>query len=195
MTEAADKGLALAPGDPHLRFGHGIALGRLGTTRGVLKSLFLAKDVESDWLSVANQRTFQYSSLGGHEQLPCDAYHALGVYYRLVPDWWIVQVLAGTRGDLNKSLEFHQKAVKCKPGEPANWLELGVTQLCLGPRGDEALVAAGRASLEKVGAMPAANPRQAIDVRNAGRVLADESLACEYSRDGQQDLDEKNLEK
>lgn len=195
MKDAAERGLALAPGDPHLRFAHGIALGRLGTTRGVLNSLFLADDVESDWLSVVNASAYQYSSLGGREQLPCDAYHALGIFYRLVPDWWIVQVLAGTRGDLEKSVEYHQRAVQCKPGEPANWLELGVTQLCLGQRGDDAMVEAGRASLRKVQGLTPENPRQKIDVRNAGKVLADESLACEYSRDGQQDLDEKKLEK
>jgi hypothetical protein len=195
MLDAADDGLALSPGDPHLRFARGIAMGRLGTTRGVLRSLFMAKDIESDWLAVATHPSYQYASIGGLELLPCDGYHALGIYYRLVPDWWIVQVLAGTRGDLQKSLSFHQKAVACKPDEPANWLELGVTQLCLGQRGDEAMLAAGRVSLKKAQGLSADSVRRRIDVRNAGRLLADESMACEYSRDGQQDLDEQNLEK
>lgn len=194
MLDAADAGLRLAPGDPHLRFARGIANGRLGTTRGILSSLFLADDVEDDWLAVAKSSTFQYSSIGGRELLPCDAYHALGIYYRLVPDWWIVQALAGTRGDLNKSLSWHQKAVQCKSKEVVNWLELGVTQLCLGQKqGDESMLQAGRDSLRKAQGLPAESARAKIDVRNAGRVLADESMACEYSRDGQQDLDENKL--
>lgn len=196
MLDASDAGLALAPGDLHLRFARGIAMGRLGTTRGVLRSLFMAKDVESDWLAVANSKTWTYSSIGGRELLPCDAQHAIGIYYRLVPDWWIIQVLAGTRGDLHKSVNWHTKAVSCKSNEPANWLELGVTQLCLGQREkDEAMLEAGRASLRKAQSLHAENPRMKIDVRNAGRVLADESMACEYSRDGQQDLDESKLKK
>jgi hypothetical protein len=194
MLDTADKGLALAPGDLHLRFARGIAMGRLGTTRGILASLFMADDVESDWKAVATSSTYQYASIGGKEVLPCDAYHALGIFYRLVPDWWIVQALAGTRGDLSKSVEWHQKAVKCKPNEAANWLELGVTQLCLGQdTGDEATLEAGRASLRKAQGQTAHSARAKIDVRNAGRVLADESMACEYSRDGQQDLDESKL--
>jgi hypothetical protein len=196
MIDVTEKGLALAPGDLHLRFAHGVAMGRLGTTRGVLSSLFMAKDVEADWLSVATSSTFRYASLERHEVLPCDAYHALGIYYRLVPDWWIVQVIAGTRGDLVKSESFHQKAVACKPGEPGNWLELGVTQLCLGDdTNDAAMTAAGMASLRKAQGLTAHSARAKIDVRNAGKVLADPSLACEYSRDGQQDLDESKLEK
>lgn len=196
MLDASNAGLALAPGDLHLRFARGIAMGRLGTTRGVLRSLFMAKDVESDWLAVATAKDWAYSSIGGRELLPCDAQHAIGIYYRLVPDWWIVQVLAGTRGDLHKSADWHGKAVQCKPTEPANWLELGVTQLCLGQHEkDEAMLAAGRASLRKAQSLAPENPRMKIDVRNAGRVLADESLACEYSRDGQQDLDESQLQK
>ncbi len=194
MLDTTEKGLALAPGDLHLRFARGIAMGRLGTTRGILSSLFMADDVEADWLAVANSTTWQYASLGGREVLPCDAWHALGIFYRLVPDWWIVQALAGTRGDLEKSLSYHTKATTCKPAEAANWLERGVTELCLGQRDDDAaMLAAGRASLKKAQSLPAETGRAKIDVRNAGRVLADESLACEYSRDGQQDLDESKL--
>lgn len=193
MLDAAERGLKLAPGDPHLRFARGIAMGRLGTTRGILSSLFMADDVEADWLAAAGPSS-RYASIGGKEVLPCDAYHALGIFYRLVPDWWIVQALAGTRGSLEKSLEWHTKATGCKPNEAVNWLERGVTELCLGQRdGDEAMLTAGRASLKKAQSMSADTPRARIDVRNAGRVLADESMACEYSRDGQQDLDESKL--
>jgi hypothetical protein len=194
MADLTDAGLAMAPGDPHLRFARGIAMGRLGTTRGVLSSLFMAKDVESDWLAVANDPDFKYASIDGNEELPCDSFHALGIYYRLVPDWWIVQVLAGTRGDLDQSLAWHQKATRCKPNETQNWKELGVTQLCLGQkRGDQALLDAGNASLRKVLSLRPDTPRQRIDLKHAQMLLDDPSLACEYSRDGQQDLDEDKL--
>lgn len=196
MLDATEAGLKLAPRDLHLRFARGIAMGRLGTTRGVLSSLFMAKTVETDWLSVAQSNTFTYSSLGGYERLPCDAYIALGIYYRLVPDWWIVQMLAGTRGDLDKSLSWHQKAVQCKPREVQNWKELGVTQMCIAERrGDDTMKQSAVASLTKCQQLKPQSARAVTDQKHCQKIIADPSLACEYSRDGQQDLDEKNLEK
>jgi hypothetical protein len=193
MLDDANAGLKLEPGNLHLRFARGIAMGRLGTTRGVLSSLFMAKDVEADWLAVANS-SWKYASLGGYEVLPCDDYHALGIYYRLVPDWWIVQMIAGTRGDLNKAVEYNQKSVQCKPNEIENWKELGASQLCLGQKnGDDALIAAGKQSLQHALTLPAPRSRNKTDQKHSQMLLNDPSLACEYSRDGQQDLDEKKL--
>lgn len=195
MLAAAQAGLKLAPNDRHLLFARGVAMGRLGTTRGVLSSLFMADDIESDWLTVANDKGYAYASLGGHEIIPCDTYHALGIFYRLVPDWWIVQMLSGTRGDLEKSLQWHQKAVQCKPNEVSNWKELGATQLCIGQKKkDPAMVDAGIASLRRGAGMVPKNDRQRIDVRHCKAMMEDPSMACEYSRDGQQDLDQKKLE-
>lgn len=196
MLDATNEGLALAPGDLHLRFARGIATGRLGTTRGVMSSLFLAKSVESDWLSVAQNGSYVYSSIGGYERLPCDAFHALGIYYRLVPDWWIVQMLAGTRGDLDKSVSWHKKATQCKPKELQNWKELGVTQMCIAEkRGDEAAKQEGLASLTKCSQLKTSSPRGITDQKHCKMLMADPSLACEYSRDGQQDIDESKLDK
>lgn len=196
MVDTVDAGLAQFPGDLHLKFARGVAMGRLGTTRGVLSSLFMAKDIERDWLDVAEQHTWDYSSLGGSELLPCDAYHALGIYYRLVPDYWIVQMIAGTRGDLDKSLAWHQKAVACKPREIQNYKELGATQLCIGEkRKDPAMTQAGIASLNKARSLHPNNERARIDIRHSAAMIADPSLGCGYSRDGQEDLDEKKLEK
>jgi hypothetical protein len=195
MLAAADAGLALAPGDPHLRFARGIAMGRLGTTRGVLSSLFMAKDVEEDWLAVADAQGFHYQSLGNEELLPCDAYHALGIFYRLVPDWWIIQVIAGTRGDLDRSLEFHRKAVSCKPDDIDNWKELGATELCISDkRSDTAMLASGLTSLSRALAIPAKTDRERLDHLHSKMLIAQPTLACEYSRDGQQDLDESKLQ-
>jgi hypothetical protein len=194
MLAAADAGLALAPGDPHLRFARGVAMGRLGTTRGVLSSLFMAKDVEQDWLAVANAKGFHYQSIGNEELLPCDGYHALGIFYRLVPEWWIIQVIAGTRGDLDASLDFHRKAVACKPDDIDNWKELGATELCIADkRKDPSMLAAGLTSLSRALALPARTERERIDHRHSTMLIAQPSLACEYSRDGQQDLDESKL--
>lgn len=196
MIDVAEKGLEIDPNNIHLLYGYGIGKARLGTTRGVLSSLFMAKEIEEVWLRVA-QSDYRYSSLGGQEMLPCDAELTLGIFYRLVPDWWIVKVLAGTRGDLDKSHERLLAADACYPDRVGVVKELGVTELCIGTKrkGDEAMLAAGRATLERMLALPAETPSDVIDQRHARMLLEDPELACEYSRDGQQELDEEKMEK
>lgn len=196
MLSLCEEGLAIAPDNPHLRFCRGVAMGRLGTSRGVLASLFMAKDIEQDWLKVVDERDFVYSSLDNREALPCDVYHGLGMYYRLLPDWWIVKVLAGTRGSLDKSLEYNTKAVTCKPKVVENWLELAATQYCMATKTkDDALKAAADQTVTHALTLPATTDLSRIDRRHLQRLRDDPSLGCGYSRDGQQELDEKKLEK
>lgn len=189
MRDWAARGLAIAPDHPHLRFARGLAHARIGTTRGILSSLFLAKGVEEDWRFVADSG-FVYSSLDRNEMLPCDALLTLGIFYRLLPDWWIVQAITGTRGDLDLSLAMLERADRCGPDRIGTVKELGVTRACIGTtRGDEAMLAAGRQAFERVLALEPDGRTDEIDQRHAAALLADPSLACAYSRDGQQKLD------
>ncbi len=193
MWDVVEGALAKKPDDPHLRFARGIAIGRYGTTRGVLASLFLAKQVEADWVAAATSG-YKYRSLGGEEEMPCDVYQALAIYYRLVPDWWIVQAIAGTRGDLHKSVAYGEKAVACSPHRIRNLKELGVAQVCLGKRTeDAALVDKGLGTLRRALAEVPSSASEKVDLNHVPRLLADPDLACAYSRDGQQDLDRSNL--
>ncbi len=194
MIQVAEAGRARFPDDMHLLFGYGIGKARLGTTRGVLSSLFMAKEIEQAWLRVVASG-YRSSSLGGEEMIPCDTQLTLGIFYRMVPDWWIVKLLSGTRGDLDKSLAFLKDADACHPKRTGVVKELGVTQLCIGSqRSDAAMIEAGRATLRRVLALPIDSPTDTIDHRHAVMLIDDPSLACEYSRDGQQDLDEAALE-
>ncbi len=193
MLAVADAGLETTPGDPHIRFARGIAAGRLGTTRGVLSSLWAAKGIEQDWLYTANSGHV-YSSIGGSEQLPCDAYHALGIFYRLVPDSWIVQMLAGTRGSLEKSHEFLIKADRDCPNRIQTMKELAATKMCMAGKKNQALMDEGKAVVEAYLKLEPADEKDEIDQKHGRLMLADPSMACGYSRDGQQDLDTKKLE-
>jgi hypothetical protein len=193
MARVADEALEHNPGDRHLHFARGVANGRYGTTRGVIASLFLGRSIETDWLTAADG-TLVYSSIGGSEQLPCDAYHALGIFYRLVPEWWIIKVLAGTRGDLDKSLSFHEQANERCPNRVWNLKELGATALCIGTKRKEpAMTERGLVHLQEAIIAPGSSGTSVTDREHAQMLLDDPSLACEYSRDGQQDLDEQQL--
>lgn len=195
MAEYAEKGLELDPDNPHLLFGKGVALGRLGTTRGVLASLFMAKDVEGSW-KAALDTGFSYAAIGDAEYIPCDVHQALAIYYRLVPDWWIVQVIAGTRGSIEKSVDHARKATACAPAPLIrSTKEQGVSEICFGQRNkDPVMVETGLATLKSARALPPRGSTDTIDLAHIEMLIADPDLACEYSRDGQQDLDKEKLD-
>jgi tetratricopeptide (TPR) repeat protein len=193
MYDLLNKALTIDPGNAHLLLNRGIALGRLSTTRGVLSSLSNLKAVESDWLAAAGA-PYRYESLDGGETMPCTPYLTLGIFYRLVPESWLVGALAGTRGDLDKSLMWLEKADACRPNRIGVLKELGVTQLCIGDRRKQPeMTARGLATLSRTQGLPDQHTTGAIDKRHALKLMADPSLACAYSRDGQQQLDEKEL--
>lgn len=194
MVAWADKGLAVAPGHPHLLFARGVAMGRLGTTRGVLSSLWMAKTIEESWITVT-QSDFRYATANERELLPCDAHQALSIFYRLVPESWLVGMVAGTRGDIAKSVEHAVLANACAPNVIRNLKELGASSLCYAERrGDPVKEAEGRAALERLLTVRPNSDLDRIDHNHARRLLDDPTLACGYSRDGQQQLDESQLE-
>lgn len=193
MVRVAEAGLAMSESDPHLLFALGLAKGRLGTTRGVLSSLFMAKDIEQAWLRSADSG-FTYASLNGAEQLPCDVYLALAVFYRLVPEYWVVQLVAGTRGDRQKAVAYAAKADTCSPDRISVLMEVGASHLCRGADlHDAAMIERGLAALRRIDGLPPRIPTDHIDRRQARNLIADPSLACGYSRDGQQDLDASHV--
>ena len=190
-----DEGVAADPDDMHMQFARGIVMGRLGTSRGVLASLGMAKDIEGAWTKVI-ESPYVYHSIGDSEQLPCDAYLALGIYYRIIPDSWLINMIAGVRGDLDKSLEMQTKSVACAGSRIRSIKELAVTQLCIGTtRDDPAMLAQGVATINRYLTLPPTSKTDVIDIKHGARLLGDPKLACGYSRDGQQDLDEKQLQK
>ena len=195
MVDIAERGLSLNPGDAHIRFARGIANGRLGTTRGVVASLWSAKGIEQDWLFVANSG-FEYASINGDEQLPCDADLALGIFYRLVPDSFIVQMLAGTRGSIDKSIQHLSAANQCAPNRIGTMKELAVSQMCKGGKEKDAtLVDEGKANIRAYLSIAPVNEVEEIDIAHGHLLLASPDIACGYSRDGQQNLDTSKLKK
>ena len=193
MMQIAETALTAHPNDTHIKFAMGVAIGRDGTHRGVIASLFNAKRLEDIWLDAADD-DFLYSSINGEERLPCDVWHGLGIFYRLVPDHWIVKLIAGTKGSLDKSLEFHTKSNTTCTDRIGNMKEWGATQTCIGTkRKDDAMLATGKNTLKRVLELNAITNKDKIDHRHAQAMLDDPSIACGYSRDGQQEIDEANL--
>ena len=195
MLDWADKGLERDPDHLHLWFAKGVAKGRQSTTKGVLGLLWMLKDIEEAFLKVA-ESGYTYKSMGTGEHLPCHAYQTLGIFYRLVPDSWFVQMLAGTRGSLDKSLNWMEQANSCSPGRIGILKELAVSLQCIGTsRKDDASLQRAASLLQSAQAMNATTDTEVIDLKHIPKLLEDPSLACGYSRDGQQEREEKAMKK
>ncbi len=177
---------------------YGAALGRIGTTQGLLKSLFLADDVEQAWLKAVSLKP-TYRSANGANHTVADTYYALGMFYRLVPEWlcyFPLKQLIGTCGDKEKSIEYEKKAVELEPSRVEFHKELGISLICHGQKYDRPKeVEEGKKILKGLQSLPERKPFDRIDKQHALTIIDDPSLACGYQRDAQQELDKEAYEK
>lgn len=176
----------------------GVAYGRLGTTRGVLSSAFLAKNVESAW-EKALELNSPHVSLNG-DPITIDTTYGLAVFYRIVPDHWLVQLITRTRGNKKKSIAYLRRIAELQPDRLELQKELAVALLCYGDDESEmAAIAEAKEILRNLiaGKFDARDNRMTdeIDKAHAQELLNRPAKdACGYSRDGFQDLSDDALQ-
>lgn len=196
ISALGKRAAELAPGYGPALHWQGTGLGRKGTAQGVFQSLWLADDIEAIWLSALKDTKTVYLAADGGSSWPGDTYYALGQFYRLVPDWTLVQLLVGTKGDIDKSISYHRQALKQTPNRVEIAKELGVSLLCKGSRdGDAAAITEGRVWLAKAAAMKSVKRTDAIDKEQIPVILQREADACGYSRDGWEDVSREAYDK
>ncbi len=169
----------------------GVAMGRIATASGILSQLSTADDIEKLWLKALTKPT-RYRMESGISSFPGDVYNALGQFYRLCPDWKMMEWISGTRGDIDKSVKYFRMMVADDPKRPEGLKELGVALLCKGyKQEDEGAKAEGRKWLKEAYAMPYSYPTDVIDHHQIPVILKRESEACGYSRDGWEDTSQE----
>ncbi len=196
-AEAKSKRIeAIDPKHPQGWFWHGTALGRIATAQGIMSSLFMADDIEALWLKSSRMTGYEYRSSDDSSSFPGDVYFALGQFYRLCPDWMLVKMLVGTRGDIDESVRWLRKGVAFSPTRPEMAKELGVSLLCKAATQDDAqALAEGKKWLQKAQGMPSQKTTDDIDKKQIPIILSRADEACGYSRDGWQDLSKDAYDK
>ncbi len=176
-------------------FWTGVGIGRQGTVRGILTQMRHAKEVHDLWMTALRfQRP--YRCRDGTSSVPGDYYLALGIFCRLVPDLWIVQVLLGVKGNLNTSVDSIRKAVSLEPERMEYLKELGVSLVCRGTRENRPQdIEEGKAYLMKTQTLPIIKGYDKIDKEHALLIISHPDMACDYSRDGQQKISEEEARK
>jgi tetratricopeptide (TPR) repeat protein len=194
LQALADKCIELDENNGSCWFWKGVGIGRYGTTRGVLRSLFLADDVEGAWLKAESLKP-RYRSKDGRSNAMGDCYNALGMFYRLVPEWlcyfpfnWLI----GACGDKAKAIAYHRKAVAIAPKRIQYQRGLAVSLLCHGQTYDKPEeIEEGKKILKELQSLPEIRPYDKLDKAHARMLLQDPSLACGYQRDAQHEVSQE----
>ena len=194
MVGIAEEGIKAAPDKGECYFMRGLANARMSTTKGILSSLFSAKQIEQDWL-VAVSRHSDYVTPNG-ENLEASANIALGVYYRLCPSFFLLKWTFGISGDLDKAVQYCKKAIELDPTRIEIVKEYGVALITRGLDNDNKKdIEAGKELLQKVSTLPLRLRTDKIDIEHSKMLLNDLSLCPGYSRDEEQEISEEAFKK
>ncbi len=189
----ADKGIAANPNCAEcylFKFGN---LGRISTTKGLMNSISKAKEL-SELIAKAIELEPKHRDNDYNYSL-ANAYYASGVFYRIIPDWFIVKWIAGVRGDKMLSLDHIKKATELSPTRIDYQVELGAIYLCLAEdKGMEEMRGPGNKALKHAIDMKQVMPTDPLDKDYARGFLEDPSGACGFSRDGIVKLDKDEIE-
>ena len=170
------------------------AIGNISSIDGIMASLKNAKKIESlmneALNSGVNYNFFAQISLQGSVR------YGLGMYYRLVPDLWIIQWLFNVRGNIDKSIAMHRGAIAIDGANVCSNLMLAVSILCRfkGER-DKKEAQEGLDILKIVAHSNNDNITMQYCVTDSNKILNDPSLACGYTPVKQQNLSENEVNK
>lgn len=193
----AERCLKIEPDNAVCKLFLGSAIGSIGTIDGVFASMRNAEDVERLWSEVteADYDFFFYPGIS----MQGSVRYGLGIFYRLVPDIWLVDLLFGVRGSLTDSVTMHREGIGLDQTNECSELMLAASLVCKAeakrssPEGKE-----GFERLEQLIVNDKKNPTENITLRvcvkDAKKLLETPGNACGYTTSKQQDLDESQLE-
>jgi tetratricopeptide (TPR) repeat protein len=194
----ADRCIELDENDGSCWLWKGIALGRRATTEGVLSSFWIGDRVEKAWLRAIELKP-TYRMENGLDNALGNCYHALGMYYRTVPEWlcyFPLKQIVGTCGDKQKSIEYQRKAVALEPKRIEYLRGLAVSLLCHGQTYEKPEeIEEAKKIMKEILALPEGKPSEKIDKEHVKMLLGEPSLACGYQRDAQQETDREAYDK
>jgi hypothetical protein len=194
MVTIAEEGMKFAPDKGECFFMRGLAKARIATTKGIVSSLFMAKGIERDWLEAIKHHSDYVTPKG--ENLIASCYVALGSYYRLCPTFFLLKLIFGIHGDIDKSVGYCRKAYDLDTTRIEIVKEYGVSLVTRGlKRKNPADIQAGRNYLTLVETLPLRLRTDQVDKDHSKLLLADISLCPDYSRDQQQDISDEAVKK
>jgi hypothetical protein len=184
--EATEKCLKIDSKNVLCKMFLGASLGKIASIDGIFSSLRRASAVEALWLDITKSGIDH--RLSPNSTLQGSARYALGLYNRLVPDSFILKMMFGARGDIQKSISFHKESVEADGGNTCNLMMLGVAQIC-SVKGDvkDKVGIEGLKNLADAKTKPITNAMGNACARDIPKIEKDPSLACGYETTRQQE--------
>ena len=199
LVQAKDyskKCLDQKPNHAICKFFYGAAVGKIGTVDGIMSSLGKGKIVLNSWLDVYNSKT-NYVFSDGYSLQGLTRY-ALGIFYRVVPDFFLLRWFFDISGDIDKSVKMHKEAIAFKGGKgPCSQMMYAVAMLCKS-EGEKSHPMTGQAFgvLDKIAAADSkGNESAMVCINDAPKLKAKPSDACGYTKAQVQKRDEESLKK
>lgn len=186
----AENCLELRPNFPLCQFFLGAAIGKIATIDGIFASLSKGKHVLGLWVSAYDSK-MDYQFDDGYA-LQGIVRYALGIYHRVVPDFFLLRWVFGLSGDLDISIAMHQESIKFPGGSrPCAYLELSVAMLCKSKGNTKhELTAKAFSHLDRISNETTNSEDTLICIQDASRIRQDPSQACGYTKARQQATDE-----
>ena len=165
------------------------AMGRLTEHRSTVWATRHARDMR-DLLELGIKSKPTHRDPDGNSALG-NLYYSSAIFYRMVPDWFWLPLIAGVRGDTDRALADIRRALAISVDRIDYQIEHGAVLLCHAIRhGDQRSASNGRRVLEQAIALPPKLPSDEIDQHYARLLLEDSSGACGFTRGGFLDVEE-----
>ena len=179
--ERIESCLKKAPDHMLCKFFQGSLLAKIASIDGIFASLKHGKTIRDAFYAVTKS---DYNlKFRPNVSLKGAAFYGLGLFYRLVPDIFLIDWIWGIRGNIDHSIELHKTATEFDKYNPCSLLMLSVAQLCRyhdedgHPEYKSAMIGLDRA--QKI--TPIDNP-QAVCVRESYKIQVNPSRTCGYTQ-------------
>jgi hypothetical protein len=190
----AESCLKIRSDNPLCKFYLGVHLGKIASIDGIFSSLKNAKLVERLWTETV-ESSYQHK-FGPNTSLQGAARYALGLFYRLVPDFTLLKWIFGVKGDLSKSVAYHKEALEIDAPNVCSRTMLAVAYICEGKSDfSTASGKAGYAQLQEAKKLPVSSALYASCAKDLSRLEQNPKLACGYETSRQQETSEEDLKK
>jgi hypothetical protein len=192
--KATETCLKIEPNQPLCKLFLGSAIGSIGSIDGILSSLQNARTVERLWLDVLNSDVNYH--FYPHITMQGSVRYGLGMFYRLVPDMWLIEWLFDVRGSLDKSIKMHREGIAFDGTNACSDIMLAVSLICRAKSDRKTkLGQEGFALLDKAARTETENINLKLCVTDAQKIAQEPSRACGYTTTKQQDVSEEAVKK
>jgi len=191
---ATNRCIQKQPDHPICQLFLGAMIGKIASIDGIFVSLKKAKLVEKLWLD-ASRSPYNYR-IGEDTSLQGNTRYALGIFYRLVPDFFLMRWLFDVSGDIKKSVQYHREAIALDPPNPCNKIMLGAALLC-SVNGDviESEGQEGIRHLREARQLPAKSMAAKTCQNDTSKLENAPKRACGYETARQQETSEEEFKK